>query len=158
MMFMPRSSIASGHLDNNVRLWDTRTGNGIKELTGLHSGQVTSISVSPDGSKLLTNSRDNTLHIVDLRMYKVIRTFKDDSYRNGLNWSRACFSPDGHYAAAGSASGSIHFWNTMTGKHESAVQGHKHPVCAVDWSPIGAHLFSADRSKSICIWDTSTQL
>ncbi|KAJ2960921.1 hypothetical protein NQZ79_g3778 [Umbelopsis isabellina] len=152
------SSIASGHLDNNVRLWDTRTGNGIKELTGLHSGQVTSISVSPDGSKLLTNSRDNTLHIVDLRMYKVIRTFKDDSYRNGLNWSRACFSPDGHYAAAGSASGSIHFWNTMTGKHESAVQGHKQAICAVDWSPIGAHLFSADRSKSICIWDTSTQL
>ncbi|KAG2179850.1 hypothetical protein INT43_003636 [Umbelopsis isabellina] len=152
------SSIASGHLDNNVRLWDTRTGNGIKELTGLHSGQVTSISVSPDGSKLLTNSRDNTLHIVDLRMYKVIRTFKDDSYRNGLNWSRACFSPDGHYAAAGSATGTIHFWNTMTGKHESAVQGHKQAICAVDWSPIGAHLFSADRSKSICIWDTSTQL
>ncbi|GAB5591196.1 hypothetical protein Unana1_06096 [Umbelopsis nana] len=70
------STIVSGHLDNNVRLWDTRTGNGIKELTGLHTGQITSVSVSPDGSKLLTNSRDNTLHIIDLRMYRVIRTFQ----------------------------------------------------------------------------------
>lgn len=89
------STIASGHLDNNVRLWDARTGNGIKELIGLHSGQITSVSVSPgivfvycadrlgktliqnpDGSKLLTNSRDNTLHTIDLRMYKVVRTFQ----------------------------------------------------------------------------------
>jgi autophagy-related protein 16 len=78
-----------------VRLWDARTGNGIKELIGLHSGQITSVSVSPgivfvycadrlgktliqnpDGSKLLTNSRDNTLHTIDLRMYKVVRTFQ----------------------------------------------------------------------------------
>ncbi|CAO3696879.1 unnamed protein product [Umbelopsis ramanniana] len=152
------STIASGHLDNNVRLWDTRTGNGIKELTGLHTGQVTSVSVSPDGSKLLTNSRDNTLHFVDLRMYKVIRTFQDESYRNGLNWSRACFSPDGHYAAAGSASGNIHFWNTMSGKHESSVSGHKQPICAVAWNPLGTQLFSADRNKGYCIWDTSSQL
>ncbi|KAH8556735.1 autophagy protein 16 [Umbelopsis sp. PMI_123] len=152
------STIASGHLDNNVRLWDTRTGNGIKELTGLHTGQVTSVSVSPDGSKLLTNSRDNTLHFVDLRMYRIIRTFQDESYRNGLNWSRACFSPDGHYAAAGSASGSIHFWNTMTGKHESSVPGHKQPICAVAWNPLGTQLFSADRHKTYCVWDTSSQL
>lgn len=40
-----RRTLASGHLDNNLRLWDTRTGNGIKELTGIHRGQITSVSV-----------------------------------------------------------------------------------------------------------------
>ena len=40
-------TLVSGHLDNNVRLWDTRTGNAIKELMGVHSGQITSVSISP---------------------------------------------------------------------------------------------------------------
>lgn len=40
-------TIISGHLDNNIRLWDTRTGASIKELTGVHNGQVTSVSMSP---------------------------------------------------------------------------------------------------------------
>lgn len=44
-------TIISGHLDNNIRLWDTRTGTGIKELTGIHNGQVTSVSMSPGKKK-----------------------------------------------------------------------------------------------------------
>lgn len=40
-------TLISGHLDNNVRLWDARTGTAIKELTGIHSGQITSVSMSP---------------------------------------------------------------------------------------------------------------
>lgn len=40
-------TVISGHLDNNIRLWDARTGVGIKELTGIHSGQITSVSMSP---------------------------------------------------------------------------------------------------------------
>jgi autophagy-related protein 16 len=40
-------TIISGHLDNNIRLWDARTGVGIKELTGIHSGKITSVSMSP---------------------------------------------------------------------------------------------------------------
>lgn len=40
-------SLISGHLDNNVRIWDARSGVGIKELTGIHTGQITSVSMSP---------------------------------------------------------------------------------------------------------------
>lgn len=39
-------TLISGHLDNNIRLWDARTGVGIKELTGVHNGQITSVSMS----------------------------------------------------------------------------------------------------------------
>lgn len=44
-------TLISGHLDNNIRLWDARTGVGIKELTGIHSGQITSVSMSPGMTK-----------------------------------------------------------------------------------------------------------
>lgn len=35
-------------------------------------------------------------------MYNVLKTFQSQSYQNGLNWSRSCFSPDGNHIAAGS--------------------------------------------------------
>ncbi|KAI9265517.1 autophagy protein 16 [Helicostylum pulchrum] len=118
-------TIISGHLDNNIRLWDTRTGTGIKELTGIHNGQVTSVSMSPDGTSVLTNSRDNTLKIIDVRMYDIVRTFQADSYRNGLNWSRSTFSPDGKYVAAGSTDGGLCIWNARNGKLEKEIREHK---------------------------------
>jgi len=42
-----RVTLASGHLDNNLRFWDVRSGKDIKEMTGIHLGQITSVSVSP---------------------------------------------------------------------------------------------------------------
>lgn len=53
-------TLISGHLDNNIRLWDARTGVGIKELTGIHSGQITSVSMSPGMTKPLL--RISVLH------------------------------------------------------------------------------------------------
>ncbi|ORZ01381.1 WD40-repeat-containing domain protein [Syncephalastrum racemosum] len=150
-------TLASGHLDNHVRIWDTRTGNAIKELTAVHSGQVTSVSVSPDGSKLLTNSRDNTLKLVDLRMYDIVATYQAESYRNGANWSRACFSPDGNYIAAGSSDGTLHVWDAESRKLERALKAHSGIICGVSWNPMGSHLYSADMNKGICMWNTTLE-
>ncbi|KAI7895338.1 WD40-repeat-containing domain protein [Mucor mucedo] len=148
-------TLISGHLDNNIRLWDARTGAAIKELTGVHSGQITSVSMSPDGNLLLTNSRDNTLKIIDIRMYDIIKSFQSDTYRNGLNWSRSTFSPDGKYVAAGSTSGGIHIWNARTGKVEREISEHSSVVCGVAWNPNGDYLYSAEKNKAVCMWDTS---
>ena len=41
------NSVASGHLDNNIRIWDLRSGQSIQELTGIHSGQITSVKMAP---------------------------------------------------------------------------------------------------------------
>lgn len=41
------TTIASGHLDNNIRIWDAKSGNLLKEMTGMHFGQITSLEMSP---------------------------------------------------------------------------------------------------------------
>lgn len=83
-------TLISGHLDGGVRFWDANKGSEIADLTNVHSGQITSVSMSPgktylklhqnsnhlDGSSLLTNSRDNTLKIIDVRTYHVLKTLK----------------------------------------------------------------------------------
>ncbi|KAI9306374.1 WD40-repeat-containing domain protein [Cunninghamella echinulata] len=150
-------TLISGHLDASLRIWDAKSGNGIKDLNGIHTDQITSTSLSPDGNAILTNSRDNTLNMVDIRMYKVLQTFKANTYQNGLNWSRACFSPDGCYVAAGSKDGTIHIWNTRNNQLERTLKGeHKSVICGVTWNPLGTEFYSIDKSsKTVCIWDTS---
>ncbi|KAI7870148.1 WD40-repeat-containing domain protein [Spinellus fusiger] len=150
-----RFTLVSGHLDGNLRLWDTRTGKGIKELAGVHVGQITSVGIRPNTFTVLTNSRDNVLKLVDLRIYDTLQTYQADSFRNGINWSRACFSPDGCYIAAGSADGTLHIWNTETGKLKTTMKEHSDAICGVSWNPTGSFLYSADKNKTVHMWDTS---
>ena len=85
------STIASGHFDNNLRFWDARSGNCVKEVQGIHLGQITSVCPSPEGTQILTASRDNTLRIVDVRTYETLSVLHADGYKTGTNWSKACF-------------------------------------------------------------------
>nr|CAG8503609.1 8590_t:CDS:2 [Entrophospora candida] len=70
------TTLASGHLDNSLRFWDVKSGKDIKELTNIHLGQITSVCLSPDRTKVLTNSRDNSLKLIDLRTYQIEQTLK----------------------------------------------------------------------------------
>ena len=99
----------SGHVDNVVRIWDLgRDGQCVHEITGLHSAPITSVCCNPQNQwELLSNSRDDTLKIVDLRTYTARVTLNHSGFANGVNWNRACFSTDGHYVAAGSTDNGV---------------------------------------------------
>ncbi|KAJ3124261.1 hypothetical protein HK098_001271 [Nowakowskiella sp. JEL0407] len=154
---LSRTVIISGHLDNNVRLWDTRTANLIKEITGIHSGQVTSIDVSNDDKYVLTTSRDNTLRLLDLRTFETIGIFSHEKFRVGMNWSKSCFSPDGYYVVSGGVDGSVFYWNVnnldSVGTCESILQGNRGSICGVVWNPASAStVYSADKEKTVVLW------
>ncbi|KAG0222746.1 hypothetical protein BGX31_008900 [Mortierella sp. GBA43] len=150
------STIASGHLDNNLRFWDARSGNCVKEVTGIHLGQITSVCPSSDGSQILTASRDNTLRIMDVRMYETLSVLHADNYKTGTNWSKACFSPDGQYVVAGSYDGSIYYWTTNEGAFDKVIKGEQSsPIVGVSWA--GSSVVSAEKDKTVVIWGTTTR-
>jgi autophagy-related protein 16 len=145
--------IVSGHVDSSVRFWDINSGDCIRELSGIHAGQVTSVSLCPDTYHILTCSRDNTLKIMDIRTYAILKTFTTESFHVPYNFSRACFSSDGVYVAAGSQNGNIFIWNAKDCKLEKVLTKHKHPVTAVTWSPSGgSFLYSVDKDRHVCSW------
>jgi autophagy-related protein 16 len=55
-------------------------------------------------------SRDNTLKVIDSRMFMPLGTCSAPNFRVGSNWSKCCFSSDGSYIAAGSADGKVYIF------------------------------------------------
>lgn len=49
----------------------------------------------PDGAQILTNSRDNTLKLIDLRTLKCVTTFENENYINSCNTNSVSISPGG---------------------------------------------------------------
>eukprot|EP01121_Diplochlamys_sp_Union-15-3_P016425 TRINITY_DN5575_c0_g1_i2.p1 TRINITY_DN5575_c0_g1~~TRINITY_DN5575_c0_g1_i2.p1 ORF type:complete len:241 (+),score=45.70 TRINITY_DN5575_c0_g1_i2:373-1095(+) len=146
--------LCSGHFDGALRFWDAKSGELAHEVESLHSGQITSTKVSPDGFSVLTSSRDNTLKTVDIRTFEVLQTFKHMSYRSGVNWNRSAWSPDGAYVLSGSDNGNIYIWDTMTRKINTILKGgHSTTVTACAWNPNGYNLVSCDKNGYTAIWD-----
>ncbi|KAI9101200.1 WD40-repeat-containing domain protein [Phlyctochytrium arcticum] len=159
-----RTIIASGHLDNNIRLWDSRTGSLIRELTGVHYGQITSVVTSPTENVIMTTSRDNTLKIIDMNTFQVRGILAHDQFRVGMNWLKSSFSvkpsPDGRFAVSGSADGAVFVWDVQTGQVERILQGHnsrfirRSSVCGVVWNPQGGSaIYSAEKDRVLMYWN-----
>eukprot|EP00164_Ancoracysta_twista_P003071 GFYU01004095.1.p1 GENE.GFYU01004095.1~~GFYU01004095.1.p1 ORF type:complete len:558 (+),score=175.92 GFYU01004095.1:142-1815(+) len=150
--------MCSGHFDCTVRLWTASKGEEVQTLSNLHTQQVTNVRFSPDGTYLLTASRDSTLKVLDIRTFQTLYSLSHKEYKNGINWSKACWSPNGQYIAAGSADGIVFIWNTKKGKFEKALtKGHKSAVIACAWSPLGDQFVSGDKDSKIVIWDVDNE-
>jgi WD40 repeat protein/serine/threonine protein kinase len=57
--------VASGGGDSTVKVWDSHTGKFVRGFRG-HKGIVSSLAFSPDGSRLVSGSRDKTVKVWDV--------------------------------------------------------------------------------------------
>src|SRR5438105_15010218 len=77
--FSPDNKIlASGSVDNTVRLWDVATGIELSTLPG-HVGGVYSVGFSPDGSILATAGADQAIRLWDVGSGKELRSLTKQS-------------------------------------------------------------------------------
>lgn len=147
----PSASIISGHHDRKLRFWDTRSDKNVSEV--LFAGRIASLDLSKDGNYLLCCTRDEQLHNYDLRANRILKSYSDEHFKTGLDYTQCCFSPDRQFCAAGSLDGSIFVWNVETGSLETCLdKKHETTVVAVHWHPNGQILASCDRHKILCVW------
>ncbi|PKA57749.1 Dynein assembly factor with WDR repeat domains 1 [Apostasia shenzhenica] len=142
--------LISGHVDGNLRLWDSQSGKLISEVAA-HSQAVTSVSVSRSGNIVLTSGRDNVHNLFDLRSLEVCGTFRANGSRMASNWSRSCISSDEQFVVAGSADSSVYVWSRLKGDVASVLEGHSAPVICCTWNGLGRPLASADRNGRPCV-------
>jgi hypothetical protein len=103
-------TLASGSIDDSVRLWDVDSHRLIDSpLTG-HTDTVISVAFSPDGKTLASGSIDDSVRLWDVASHRLVSaplTAHQDAFR-----SVVAFSPDGKTLATGSsADNSVELWN-----------------------------------------------
>lgn len=85
--------------DKAIRLWDVQKGKELRSLEG-HTGEVLSISWSPDGKQLASSAKgDSNLRIWDAASGKGIYAFQFRNVTGNVAWS-----PDGKALAIGTQS------------------------------------------------------
>jgi WD40 repeat protein len=102
VVFSPDGSrVASGSLDETVRVWDVQTGLRQYTLEG-HSGTVWSVVFSADGSQVASGLNDTTV-----RVWDVASTEEQLCYPSGASYQTINFGGDSTRIVVNGASLSI---------------------------------------------------
>lgn len=120
LAFSPDGKIvASGEVEQKIRLWDAETGKPLAVLEG-HTKQVAALRFSSDGATLYSAGYDRSVRIWDVKSGKPREVQGPDpdkgSFGPSVDDMRAIFNPDATLLASGS---SIHLWDLKEKKERT---------------------------------------
>ncbi len=144
-------TLASGHDDKTIRLWDLNTKKVLRSFTG-HSQAVRAIAYSPNEEILATASDDKTIKLWNVNTFQEICTLFGHSHAV----KSVTFSSDGKLLASGSWDKTVKLWDVKTSQEICTLSGHQLQVSAVALSqipPSGGILASASFDRTIRLWE-----
>jgi WD40 repeat protein/energy-coupling factor transporter ATP-binding protein EcfA2 len=119
---------------------------------GGHEGSVSSATFSPEGSRVVTASRDRTARIWDAATAKQIAVLRG---HDGFVLS-AAFSPDGSRIVTSSDDKTARIWDAATAKQIAVLRGHNGRVNSAAFSPDGSRIVTASDDNTARTWDGAT--
>ncbi|MGH3569417.1 MAG: WD40 repeat domain-containing protein [Pseudonocardia sp.] len=133
----------------------------IRALTG-HTGGVSAVAWSPDGSRLATaGDGDGSVRVWDPVAGTQAAVL--DGHTGGVR--AVAWSPDGSRLATAGDDGSVRVrvWDPVAGTQAAVLTGHTGGVSAVAWSPDGSRLAAVSNEGVLAVRDitrgeTDTQL
>jgi WD40 repeat protein/tRNA A-37 threonylcarbamoyl transferase component Bud32 len=114
-------------------------------------GGVFSVALSPDGTRIVTGSRDMKVRLWDAATGELQATLAG----HGDEVRAVDFSPDGTRIASGSEDGTVRLWDAASGELTATLAGHKGRVFSVAFSPDGARVASAS-GNVVQLWDVAS--
>eukprot|EP01121_Diplochlamys_sp_Union-15-3_P015288 TRINITY_DN5025_c0_g2_i2.p1 TRINITY_DN5025_c0_g2~~TRINITY_DN5025_c0_g2_i2.p1 ORF type:complete len:208 (-),score=19.74 TRINITY_DN5025_c0_g2_i2:4-627(-) len=128
---------AVAHDTNTIKLYDIRTFDKAPFSTfqlDYPAIEWRTLKFSYHGKYLLASTNKNIIFLLDAFDGTRIQEYTSFSNKDGLALE-ACFSPDAHYVSSGSDDGTIHIWETSTGKEVTVLDGQSSPVTSLSWNP-----------------------
>jgi len=181
--------IATASRDNTARVWDAATGASPDEFerhwlrrrdaaTGStlvvlegRTELVWSVSFRPDGTRIVTESRDGTAWAWDA----ATGASPDEFERHWLHErdaatgatlgvlkghtelvTSAAFSPDGARIATASRDNTARVWDAATGATLAEFKGHTSWVNSASFSPDGTRVVTVSDDETARVWDAAT--
>ena len=117
-----------------------------------HTDAVLSVSVHPDGTRVLSAGADRTLRLWNIETGRLIATWRGHT---GPVYS-AVFLPDGKRALSGSGDTTVRQWDVQTGRLTATWRAHSGDVYGVSASPDGNYAVSVGQDRTLLIWDLRT--
>ena len=152
-------TLASGHRDRTIYLWDVSAQRRIGSLI-LPSKGVTALTFSLDGDTLAVGFGYGEIALWDMRTQRQTTLLETASK---VVWTLA-FSPDGQLLTSGGYEDpTISLWDVQTqalvGSFEEGDKGeHHHGVSSVVFSPDGKAIASGSGfSNTVHLWDVATR-
>jgi WD40 repeat protein len=119
---------------------------------GGHSGPIACCAWSPEGSRIVSASSDQTLRIWDAKSGAGLATLQGhQGWVNGCAWS-----PEGLQIVSSSSDKTLRIWDAKSGACLATLEGHQDSVWGCAWSPDGLRMVSASRDKTLRIWDAKS--
>lgn len=142
--------LASGHVDESVRVWDLAQQKLLFKLDG-HLDWVRAVAYSPKGDLIASSSDDNDVLIWGAHTGELVHTLKGHE-----DWVRTvAFSFDGARVASGDDDNTIRIWDPVLGTEVAKLQSGSEYVWiyTLDFAPDAFVLASGDYDGNVNIWD-----
>ena len=134
--------------DCTLKLWNLENGKHLRTLSG-HKDHVRSVSITPDGRRVVSGSRDKTLRVWDLENGQCLHTLK--GHKDCV--TSVSITPDGRRVVSGSWDNTLRVWDLENWQYLRTLTGHEDPVTSVSITPDGRMAVSISLDKTLRVWD-----
>jgi WD40 repeat protein/serine/threonine protein kinase len=141
--------MASGSLDQTVRLWDAKTGSSLAVLHG-HRAKLLTVQFTSDSRRLLTHSEDDALRLWDTSDGASLGSLRGHATVSSIHLSR-----DGQLVGVLDTRGTVRIWNLDQVVRRGVLSGHESFVYDVATSARGRWIASASWDETVRFWDQS---
>lgn len=119
-----------------------------------YTSSITSVAFSPDGSRILSCSRDRTIVCWDSKTGLMVL----GPLKAHTDWVRSvAYSPDGKRFVSASDDKTVIIWEAKSGDIiVGPLEGHVGCVKCVAFSADGSRIVSGANDKTIIVWDSTT--
>lgn len=153
VVFSPDGSlVASGSVDDTMRLWRTKEGTLLRTMQG-HPFPILSLAFSPNGALLASGSYDGLVRIWRVSDGMLLQTLEGHAGRI-LNLE---FSPNGRTLVSCSDDFTVRLWRLVDGKLLRTIDEGMATINDVTFSPDGNLLAWAESNGKVRVWRISTK-
>ncbi|KXZ41499.1 hypothetical protein GPECTOR_427g293 [Gonium pectorale] len=137
-----------------MRFWDCSGANWtLTRRLVAHTGHITGVRFSPDGSRVATSSDDFTAGIWDAKMNRSISILRG----HDMAVKNVAWSPDGSVLATCGIDQAVRLWETSPQDASLASDAGKgFELAGIAWSPDRSLMACVGASHDVLVWDPAT--